>query len=1042
MTGGFGGGVFVVSKPWSVRRVGARLFIICLNVVGNVKNILVNNMRATTIVSNISMFSACVLMVLLLMSINACGDDVNLNTGRADHVATILQDGKVLIIGGKTAAAWNSVELYNSSTKAWSAVNPMITPRGYHTATLLPNGKVLVVGGYNGSYLTSAELYDPTTGSWTPTSAMSVPRAGHTATLLPNGKVLVAAGFVWPSGGNYTSLSSAEIYDPSSGSWTMTGSLNGPRGQHGAVLLASGKVLVACGTANGQVGLATAELYDPTSGNWTVTGAMTTGRVYSSLTLLNNGKALVTAGYNNQLTGIHAISGVELYDPVSGAWSLTGSLPAARYDHRATLLPDGRVLVSGGRTDSDIYSDVAIYNPVVGTWTSSAPMKSPRTSHTATLLSTGKILLVGGETNALGDITATTECYSLVDNAYVYSECQDLTDNQMPANWFIQSGTDGPGYSFSDGRLNAYQIDGGCGIERSPYSISGVAKRVTLAWTSYLTPIYWGMASAGYIAFDRGGSCCARSELKLYLWGSDHAAYFSPNGLNWPISRVLGESGSFRNTLALEKGVATFEIRRLSDGSLFNSVSTNDWTLDPALASTVTYSLRLGTTTGANTWVDDICIEVEYESNITAPVITGQPADQIVVTGNTASFHVNATGGATLGYQWYLGSTPLVDNGRVSGANSPDLSISSSRAADEGNYRVIVTNSVGGIASQWAALTLIKPPTIISNPVSQSVSVGTTAIMSVSAIGSPPLFYQWCFNGADLASNSRIVGTGTATLTVTNLQLADAGKYTVVVTNAYGSVTSAVANLTVNAQPGTNSTLLEGCLAWWRADYDAQDEINGFDGTLAGKTTYKAGKVGCAFSLSGSVEDRILVTNGATLSPTNGITIEAWIKPNDVGPDQHIICTAGGTGPSAFGHDYYFRIEGGGWIFSLAEDWLTAPAAVPIPGVWYHVAATYSVSEGVRRIYTNGVIASSSAFIRPINTGHQYVVIGQNARNLSEGASYHSFNGLIDELAVYDRALSSNEVAALFNTTNRLACIPSISNPRLNSNGFQFTGIP
>ena len=111
-----------------------------------------------------------------------------------------------------------------------------------HTATLLPNGKVLVAGGYNGGALTSAELYDPASGTWTATGSLNTARYDHTATLLPNGKVLVAGGI-----SNGSDLTSAELYDPASGTWTATGSLNTARYEHTATLLPNGKVLVAGG---------------------------------------------------------------------------------------------------------------------------------------------------------------------------------------------------------------------------------------------------------------------------------------------------------------------------------------------------------------------------------------------------------------------------------------------------------------------------------------------------------------------------------------------------------------------------------------------------------------------------------------------------------------------------------------------------------------------------------------------------------------------------------------------------------------------------
>ena len=152
----------------------------------------------------------------------------------------------------------------------------LVTARFFHTATLLPNGKVLVAGGlHDGSTLASAELYDPASGTWTATGSLATARDHHTATLLPNGKVLVAGGF-----DGSVALASAELYDPASGTWTATGSLATARYGHTATLLPNGKVLVAGGlTDSGS--LASAELYDPASGTWTATGSLATARCLS-----------------------------------------------------------------------------------------------------------------------------------------------------------------------------------------------------------------------------------------------------------------------------------------------------------------------------------------------------------------------------------------------------------------------------------------------------------------------------------------------------------------------------------------------------------------------------------------------------------------------------------------------------------------------------------------------------------------------------------------------------------------------------------------
>jgi hypothetical protein len=183
---------------------------------------------------------------------------------------------------------------------------------------LLPSGKVLVAAGLSGPGSlpdASAELYDPASGTWTATGSLNTARYIHTATLLPNGKVLVA-------GGQNGDLASAELYDPASGTWTATGSLNTARYDHTATLLPNGKVLVA-GGANSTDTLASAELYDPTSGTWTATGSLNTAREFHTASLLPNGNVLVAGGLD--IFG-GALASAELYGPPLRPAFFTGEI--------------------------------------------------------------------------------------------------------------------------------------------------------------------------------------------------------------------------------------------------------------------------------------------------------------------------------------------------------------------------------------------------------------------------------------------------------------------------------------------------------------------------------------------------------------------------------------------------------------------------------------------------------------------------------------------------------------------------------------------
>ena len=219
-----------------------------------------------------------------------------------------------------------------------------------HTATLLPNGKVLVVGGHGNP--TIAELYDPASGTWTATGRPMIRyHVEHTATLLPDGRVLVAGG---PPNGREIGSPTAELYDPSTGSWTVTGNMVRVRLGHTATLLPDGRVLVAGGSSEGNSkSTASAEVYDPGSGSWTATGDMVALRIGGwTATLLTDGMVLVVGGFRS-LGGNGMLASAELFDPSTGTWTAAPNMDTPLANQTATLLPDGRVLVAGGASMID-----------------------------------------------------------------------------------------------------------------------------------------------------------------------------------------------------------------------------------------------------------------------------------------------------------------------------------------------------------------------------------------------------------------------------------------------------------------------------------------------------------------------------------------------------------------------------------------------------------------------------------------------------------------------------------------------------------------
>jgi N-acetylneuraminic acid mutarotase len=328
--------------------------------------------------------------------------------------ATVLPDGQVLEAGGGIGNL-TSAELYNPATGTWTLTGSMNTARDGQTATLLGDGEVLVAGG--GETATgSAELYNPAAGTWTLTGNLNTNRYGATATLLANGEVLVAGGN--PENGTFTPLSSAELYNPTTGTWTLTGSMTTPREDQTATRLANGEVLVAGGLNSGATAMASAELYNPATGKWTATGSMTAAREAGNATLLPDGDVLATAG-------IEGASGSfsELYNPATGQWSPAGGIsciPAqdCLINSTATLLGDGDVLVAGGfsGTASNPHSSASamLYNPTANTWTTTGSLNGARIYHTASLLPDGQVLVAGGEdfVKHQGTILSSAELYT------------------------------------------------------------------------------------------------------------------------------------------------------------------------------------------------------------------------------------------------------------------------------------------------------------------------------------------------------------------------------------------------------------------------------------------------------------------------------------------------------------------------------------------------------------------------------------------------------------------------------------------------------
>jgi hypothetical protein len=282
---------------------------------------------------------------------------------------------------------------YAQSPGTFEQSSSMATARQSHTATMLQNGKVLFAGGfseYSGGSpgLASAELFDPTTGTITTTGSMTTGRFEHTATLLPNGKVLITGGQSASGDQRFTGVITAELYDPAVGVFAAAGNMTTARFEHSATLLRNGKVLIAGGRFPA---LASAELYDPVTGVFTPTGNMTTPRAQHTAVPLADGRVLIVPG-GDGADGNSA----EIYDPESGTFSNTNWPSLGSVGGNATLLTTGKILVTLQASECDLGSGTVSYDPQTGLFAPAGVMPWQTCSPTGTLLSDGTALIAGG----------------------------------------------------------------------------------------------------------------------------------------------------------------------------------------------------------------------------------------------------------------------------------------------------------------------------------------------------------------------------------------------------------------------------------------------------------------------------------------------------------------------------------------------------------------------------------------------------------------------------------------------------------------------
>ena len=311
---------------------------------------------------------------------------------RSGHTSTLLADGRVLIVGGmrRNQDFYRSAELFEPSSVRFQRAGEMNVPRVGHAAVLLNSGKVLIVGGWVGRGCTdSAELYDSSTDRFTVIGHMAARRGQPTATLLKSGDVLITGGADHDTPGG---VLSAELFHATQ-TFEAINPMHYGRISHTATRLADGRVLIAGG--RGATVTASAELFDPNTKSFAVTGTMLTARYKYTAGLLPDGRVLV-AGGSDERDWSGNLSTAELFDPRSGSFIATASLHTSRFKlpDEAVQLPTGQLLIAGG---SPL---VELFDPKSGRFLlASGQFGGSWHFMTETLLKDGRVLLTGGYAN-------------------------------------------------------------------------------------------------------------------------------------------------------------------------------------------------------------------------------------------------------------------------------------------------------------------------------------------------------------------------------------------------------------------------------------------------------------------------------------------------------------------------------------------------------------------------------------------------------------------------------------------------------------------
>ena len=977
---------------------------------------------------------------------------------RGSHTATLLQDGRVLVVGGQITHQGSvrlaSAEIYSPSIGTWSAAANMGVARDVHTATRLADGTVLVTGGNNGGgVLAKTEVFDPNTGGWTPVGNMIRGRHYHAAVLLPSGKVMVVAGSndseifnqteyfdpltkAWSEGpalnqGRYSpsanllpsgdllvsggssvggARNTAEVFNDASRTWTLH-TMRSARTAHGATLLADGRVLIM----GGLDGVISAEIFDPSRSSWAQTGPLIQGRRIHRATLLPSGKVMVIGGFAGH--GVQAPT--EIYDVATGVWTRGGNPVETRQFGDAyatsTLLPDGRVLVSGGINHGGVLNSSEVYDEKVNQWISVASMNARRTGPSTTLLADGRVLMAAGhdETSPI----ATAEIYDPVSN--IWSVTGSLSTDRVSAESVL----------LPSGKV---LVAGGWKTD-SVLASAELFDPTTGRWTLTSNPMSKGRYYFTLRMLPDGRVMAIGGDDNHGGGGMKNVDIYDPKSDRWTQTSSLNVGRREHQATVLQNGKVLVGGGQQYPSASFNSVevydiTTGTWTLVPSMptgrgsfSQTLLMDGRVlavgggdGFITGSELYDAGLGFDTAWRPKVLAypkQLILG---DGLTLTGN--GFR-GVSGGSTGNMSDSPTDYPVVQLRSLEGGQI--LSLTPVRWSSS----LFESKPITGFPAGWAMLTIVAngipstavmvqvvlvPVSLTQQPQSVVGVEGETVQLSVTATGSPTPTYQW------FKAGNAVPGGTNAALTLANVRPAMIGDYTAVVSNAAGSVTSSVASLSIK---GVDSGIWKGLVAYYPFNGNANDESgNGNNGTIYGATltSDRFGNVGKAYSF---LNNYILVPS-SNLFNSNDLSVSMWISSSSTQSQVPFIrLTYSDASNEHFGFTLNFYHQSGVEFVAKYNNPSCAPGSgwernEKIQNIldsnFHHIVGT--IIGNTMNLYIDGILSNTitTPYSQTSSCWNGDIQIGRNWSNFTD-----YFIGKIDDIRFYNRALSQSEVTYL-----------------------------